>query len=143
MVVTVTGSSTGYTQAQGDTLKDLLASVTLVRHGLCVGGDELAQLIANDLGIPVVAHPGVDKNGKPRKRSKYQDCLELFQEILPPEHFLARNLTMVALSDEVIGLVSREQTTYYRSGEWHTINTGLKSGKPVTLIMPSGIAVVM
>lgn len=139
--VVVTGHSSRVSQRQADTLRRLLEGIAekherfFLHHGMCVGADEKAHLIACDLGLPVIGHPGVSTIGESGRRARLDP--DTFVLIYEPEEYLTRNGVMVRMADECIGLVHR--TTWYRSGEWATINRARAKPIPTTLIPPTGL----
>jgi len=137
-IVTVTGRSSQPTFEQTVTLDRLLEGADELHHGMCEGADEQAHWEAYGKDIPIVGHPGVDRQGVEKKRAAID--LKYFDDIRKAKWFLDRNEDMVDVCTEVIALVSHESTEFYRSGEWNTIKHALRVGKPVTLVLPSGIS---
>lgn len=133
-IVTITGPSAGITDQQVWGLSALLVGADLVHHGICEGADHVGHLLALLHHIPIVGHPGVDKGGNPKRRAIIPP--EEFAVIRAPKPFLRRNENMVRASTEVIALVKK--ASFYRSGEWNTINTAIRLHIPVTLVLPDG-----
>lgn len=138
--ITVTGTSGHVTDAQLEALTLLLENARILRHGVCIGADAAAHLIARVLGgIEIIGYPGVNSAGEVVKRAH----LDGFAELRPEKFFLDRNTDMANECLEVVALVSQEHSGRYRSGEWNTILTALRLGKPVTLVHPSGRLTVL
>lgn len=133
-VVTVTGTSGVVTDPQWGALARNLRGATRLRHGVCVGADQAAHVVALGLGIPISGHPGVDRSGNPKKRAKIR--ASSFDEFEDEIWFLNRNAVMVERSDEVLGVVTAP--TFYRSGEWQTLKKAIALGRPCLLLLPDG-----
>jgi len=136
-VVTVTGSSAGINPLQREALRAHLMGASLVRHGVCVGVDEVAHWIAYTAGVPIEGHPGLTKGGEVKHRARINEGT--FSKLWPEEWFLDRNGIMVEHSTEVVAVV--RSPIWYRSGEWATVTRALRRGLPVVLIPPDGIGV--
>lgn len=144
MKVGFTGARKQMTGDQIAMLAEVIGDLraTEVHHGECEGADwnvDVIVRIARDgawkhLGIypKLIAHPGVDKEGKSPHRA--DDCRpdERREEL----HYIERNHNIVDEIDELIACVSGPERR--RSGTWATVRYAVKQNKPVHIIYPSG-----
>lgn len=124
-----TGTKDGMTRAQYK-----VASVHLMQrwgelhHGDCVGADKQAHLSVIGTCTRVVIHPA---DVPPHLRA---GCIG--HEVRDPKPPLERNRDIV---DETACLLAApDGPERLRSGTWATVRYALKTGKPVTIIMPDG-----
>jgi hypothetical protein len=127
-----TGTRGTVTGEQVVTLKKLLAGapsqLRVLHHGDAVGADELAALLATDLGFRIICHPP----DNPRYRA-----FTASDELWPVKPYLERNRDIVNESTQVIAC-PKEYTEQLRSGTWATIRYARQVRKPLTIIWPDG-----
>jgi hypothetical protein len=116
MRVGITGSRFGpVSDEQAHTLKQslkgLMGKENILYHGACVGVDEEAVMMAQELGYSCVAIPPIDK------KSVSEAALMLSIEIRPDLGYLARNREIV---HECEILIAVPHTNYFAplSGTW-------------------------
>lgn len=95
-------------------------------HGVCIGADEQAALMARNLGWKIVGHPPIVTS----KMSSF-----VCDELLDPLPYLDRNKVIVEVSHLLIAAPNTEQETL-RSGTWSTIRYARKLKKPIAYIFP-------
>lgn len=149
MKIGFTGARKPMTGDQFAALADLISGwqATEVHHGECEGADwhvDVIVRLARDGGSwqhrgihpKLVAHPGVDKEGKSPFRA--EDCRpDERREELP---YIERNHNIVDETDLLIACVSGPERR--RSGTWATVRYAVKKNKPVHIIYPSGEVVL-
>lgn len=127
-----TGTRRGMSCAQirflHDTLVDIQRSSVCYapefHHGMCIGADAEANIIALSLGIPTTGHPPID-----RRFMSHSPVIE----IRPPENYLVRNHNIV---DECgVLIVAPEGPEVVRSGTWATKRYADRKNKQ-TIILP-------
>lgn len=136
-----TGTRRGMTDKQKDGIAACLAFTFLpgseFHHGDCIGADEEAAAIANDIGYIIVAHPGFgmgkDQGSIMRAYSKHND------RVLMPETYTSRNQHIVDVADELYA-APHEATEQLRSGTWSTIRKARKKRIYVGVVGPNGEA---
>lgn len=97
-------------------------------HGDCVGADEEAAGLAQQLGYRIVIHP---------PENKWYRAFCSADQILAEKPYLDRNRDIVDASDLVIACPGGEKMVL-RSGTWATVRYALKQGKHTIIIHPSG-----
>jgi hypothetical protein len=109
------------------------AGATTFNHGLCIGADEQAAAIADELGYYVVAFPGYSsKNpGSRLFRSEFQGN----DETRPEKTCTARDRDIVNESDLMLG-APKTPEEQLRSGTWTTLRYAKKVGRPREVIDP-------
>jgi len=129
-VVAFTGTRQGLTEAQCESLRQLLKEISPRRliHGDCIGGDAMAHEIAEDLGIKTVTRPC---------NLRGQRAFTGAEALAEPEDPLVRNRKMVDESHALIGCPSSKQQEL-RSGTWATIRYAKKMDGLVWLVFPDG-----
>jgi len=142
MMITFTGTQRGMTQRQKDGLRTMLrihgarfgSSDFILLHGGCVGADDEADNIANDMRIDRWIFPSTidakrvdDLFFLNRKRSR---CA-----IEPPEEPLLRNRKMVEIGQIVIAAPSSADEVL-RSGTWATVRYARKLHRQVMIFEP-------
>lgn len=137
MKIGFSGSRHLGTLQQRDALKDFLGwrksqGVTL-HHGDCRGFDALAHNIALALQWRIVKHPG--------PISEWTAHCMGADEIRPEKTHFARNRDIVNETDFLVACPPTEEHQP-RGGTWYTIDFAKKVGKPIALILPSGLIVV-
>lgn len=131
-VVGFTGTRTGMTRHQHDTVTTLLerlSQTNAVTHGDCLGADAEFDAIAAKLGIIRIARPGRDKHGESPYRA-YCDA----EIVAPTLTYQGRNRVIVATSYLLIACPKGEMEL--RSGTWSTIRYAESRNSPVALIRP-------
>jgi hypothetical protein len=102
--------------------------------GLCIGADEQAAIIAQELGgFRIIAHPGYSPKNPTNRlyRSEFTGNDEVREE----KPFIKRDHDIV---DETAHLIAAPWTAeeQRRSGTWATVRYARKVGKPITLVLP-------
>jgi len=127
-----TGTRFGMTEYQKMFLRDFFRShtITELRHGKCIGGDEDAHLIAwleTDHVQKIIMHPPIYKKFESKICStEPPDIVEL-----PAKGFLDRDQDIVNAVDML--LACPKDFKQLHSGTWYTINYAHKVGKPVII----------
>lgn len=121
----MTGSRNGMTKAQKVEFRKLLAQLEVgtLHHGDCVGADEQAAAIAQELGILTIAHPPTNEK------------LRAFHEsdiVLESKPHLVRNRDIVDSSSTVFAF-PKEMKEVLRSGTWSTVRYARGSGKAIVI----------
>jgi hypothetical protein len=128
MIAGFTGSQKGATRAQLEALRDVLADVSFLHHGDCIGADALAHGVALSLGVRVVLHPcNIEE-----KRAHCEGAVRAY----PPRDPLVRNRHIVNATDVLIALPASFREAL-RSGTWATIRYARPIRK-VVIIWPDG-----
>lgn len=142
MIVCVTGSRHGPTHAQWQAFWRLLRvlygmGARTLHHGCCRGLDEKAALIARDMAMRVVAHPG-------HLPSWTSDAArEASDELLPQKINHERNRELAALASRGGFLLaapggSEQALEQHRSGTWQTVRFGRTGAARTAIVMPAG-----
>lgn len=125
-----TGTSRGASAAQLDALALRLASLKTLgfdefHHGLCVGADTQAAMIAKVLGYRVVAHPGLAKDPS---NLMYRSEWGGNDEVREAKPFIKRDHDIVDETEVMLAtpLTYDERT---RSGTWTTVRYAMKQGR--------------
>jgi hypothetical protein len=132
MKIGFTGSQTGGTPQQLDTLQYLLSGLkkfSEAHHGDCIGADAQFHMICAHLGVDIVIHP-------PTNKSKRAFC-EDFLECRPAKGYLERNHDIVDDSELMIA-VPPTMEEILRSGTWATIRYARKTKTYLVIIFPDG-----
>lgn len=95
-------------------------------HGVCIGADEQAALMARNLGWKIVGHP-------PTNTSKMSSFV--CDELLDPLPYLERNKIIVETTHLLIA-APNTRTNILRSGTWSTIRYAERLKKPIAYIFP-------
>ena len=129
-----TGTQEGMTEHQYDKVRILLIELTPreARHGMCIGADEQFHDICRELGIYIIGHPGIDKDGKSSKRGECD-----VDEIKPELPYLERNAHIVKESQILIA-TPKGFYEELRSGTWSTIRKARKKNRTTFIILPDG-----
>jgi hypothetical protein len=130
MKIGFTGSREGLTDRQKTALREILSrskesDSDEFHHGDCIGADEEAYLIAEELDYRIICHPPTN----PRLRAF---CASY--EERPPKQYLKRNEDIVEEADIVVAC-PRQKVEVLRSGTWATIRRARKAGK-LEIIFP-------
>lgn len=135
MIVSVTGTRYGMTEAQRTTFNRLIessCSPTEFHHGDCQGVDDESASIANLL-MPrphIVGHPGP----KDDPWRAHNQCTDEWKE--GKNHF-ARNRDLVDVCDLLI-VCPREMERQERGGTWYTHDYATRKGKRLVIVWPDG-----
>jgi hypothetical protein len=133
----ITGTRSAATRQQLEALGSLLEAFYPIQlhHGDCVGVDEQAHDMAEDLRMnchedhyEIVIHP---PNNKKFRAFCKGDI------ILPPKEYLERNKDIVRSCHFLIA-VPKEMEENLRSGTWATVRFAIKTKTPVIVIYPDG-----
>ena len=127
-VVGFTGTRVGMKSAQVEKLREVLAGVTRLHHGDCVGADAEACAIAKELGALTAGHPPIN----PSLRAWTTNDRDH-----PPVHYLVRNRRIVDATNELVACPGKLEESR-RSGTWATIRHARAIGRPITIIWPTG-----
>jgi hypothetical protein len=137
MRVGFTGARAGMTTDQGLALRGMLVQVRreygayAFHHGQCVGADEQAASIADELGFLVVSHPPTDWV----LRSTYP--AHITRDSLG---YLERDREIVHESTALIACPASD-VEQPRGGTWYTIRYARKVRHPLTVIGPGGAVI--
>jgi hypothetical protein len=136
MKIGFTGTRFGMTDSQKKTFSLLLRCLkpTDFFHGDCVGADNEAATIYNDLYGPnqITVYPPVDNTHRAHNKS-YGQCKQ-------PQTHLARNRSIVNDCDTLIVCPFNDQHQT-RGGTWYTFDYALsRQGKMIIIIWPNGKA---
>jgi hypothetical protein len=123
-----TGTRKGMTDRQKVEVERLFVElgVSTVYHGVAVGSDEEASLIAQRLGIRTRGFPS--NKDEDRSRVAHSDAIEA------PGEPLQRNKAMVTRAHLVIACPDGPERQ--RSGTWSTIRFAKKEGKKLYVVEP-------
>lgn len=102
----------------------------VLHHGVCVGSDHAAHLVALQTDTHIVAHP--PSNDKLMAR----ECLDTADEIRKPKWYHNRNRDIVDESQTLLALPDGPERP--NSGTWYTINYAISKRKPVYMCFPDG-----
>lgn len=105
-----------------------------VHHGGCLGADaEFHDAIVRGLAgcCRIVVHPPLDQRQMARL-----SWLDLRTTTVYPRRFLDRNHDIVIASERLLACPRDKETL--RSGTWATVRYARKTGKPITIIGPTG-----
>jgi len=133
--VCFTGTRDGMTRKQKHELRMKLIEVKsphiIFRHGDCRGADYEAAEIAESLGYIIIAHPGINRQGKSPTRG-YFPANTL---TLDPKLYWVRDRDIVVASDLLIG-APKSQIRTQGSGTWLTIGIAERLEKPHIILLP-------
>lgn len=129
----ITGSQSGPTQAQKETLCSVLigfreGGAVWQHNGDCIGVDEYAGTVWHMLGGKIHLHPPIIT----AKRA----FLEAHAASLP-KPYLDRNADIAAECGALVAL-PKEEREERRSGTWATVRRARKLLKPIMFIWPNG-----
>jgi hypothetical protein len=132
-----TGTNRGMGSSQKTELEALLKKLKEegfdeFHHGLCIGADEQAAILAKSLGYRVVARPGLAHDPT---NMKYRSDWAGSDETLEAKPFVDRDHDIVDVSERLIAtpLTRQEQL---RSGTWTTVRYARKVGRIIDLVLP-------
>ena len=134
MNIGFTGTRSGMTEVQLDTVRSVLwqlryhPSQPKLHHGDCVGADEQADALAEELDIYRVAHPGP----QPKTRAYCEAS-----EIREPRPFLTRNRDIVEETEVLLAAPGTDHEVR-RSGTWATVRYARQAGRLIWIIYPDG-----
>lgn len=133
MKIGLTATRYALSRAQETALERLLiqlvrSGATELHHGDCVGGDAIANLLAQRHGLRTVIHP-------PERRALRAFCRG--DEVREPLHYGARNQNIVRETDRLIGC-PRTLTEELLSGTWSTIRFARRLRRPVAIVHNDG-----
>lgn len=103
----------------------------VLRHGCCVGGDEMMHQLARAAGYRIIGHPPTDQ----RWMARGLDC----DEWTEPEPFIRRNHAIVDRCSEMLCLPGQVGEQRRGSGTWATVRYAAGC-RPGLLVYPSGVA---
>lgn len=134
--VSSTGSRVGITEPQRRVLRAAMqiarsCGVSEWHHGDCVGSDEDVHGICLDIGIGVVAHPGVASSNRAFCRGA--------REVMPAKPYRLRNEDVVEAGVALIATPT-STTEKSRGGTWQTIRIarGMPTHDSVAIVWPNG-----
>lgn len=135
MKVGFTGTRKGMTKLQLAFVKRALhlCQATVVHHGACEGADQDFHYAALLLKVPVVLHPGVNRQGYSPSRA---EC-PMAKEVKAEKFYLDRDKDIVNEVDMMIA-TPKEKKEQLRSGTWTTIRYAKKKGKYLLIVYPDG-----
>lgn len=139
-VVGFTGTRRPLTPTQVETLADLFIELrfTTLHHGDCVGADEIAHRLAEELlHARVEVHPPVDNRHRAR-------CLPRWGVVHEPLPYLDRDDVIVDVSPVLVA-APKEFTELpvggprRGSGTWYTIRRARRLLRPLALVWLNGV----
>jgi len=107
-------------------------------HGLCIGADEQAAIIAKELGFRVVSHPG----NSPRNPNgtQYRSDWTGSDETREVKFFIDRDREIVdEVSEMLAAPLTREERT--RSGTWTTVRYAKAQHRALQMVLPALIKI--
>ena len=135
MIVGFTGTRSGLTEAQRETLKRVLhidwspvTSPPLFIHGDCVGADAEAATLAYEMGYIVIAHPS---------DIPAMTAHTLAHERHEPKPPLERNRDIVNECNMLVAC-PKGYNEERRSGTWSTIRYAQRVQRPLFIVWPDG-----
>lgn len=129
-----TGTEEGMTESQKFVFTSFLENevsndnVSEFHFGDCVGADDEAADIADNMSVWLICHPPLN--------DKYR-AWHSSNEWWPAKDYLVRNKDIVDQSDLLIAC-PKEDNMVVRSGTWATVRYALRCNKPVMVIRPDG-----
>lgn len=133
-----TGTSKGMTPEQKTRVRDLLTQYRVLgaeefHHGLCIGADEEAAIIAKSLGYRIIAHPGY--NPKNPASTLFRSDFSDNDEVREAKPFIKRDHDIVNETNSLIAapLAWEEEI---RSGTWTTVRYAEKKKKHRDMVYP-------
>lgn len=135
MKVGFTGTRKGMTVLQSAFVRKALylCQATEVHHGACEGADQDFHYIALEQKVPVILHPGMNRQGYSPSRV---ECPKA-KEVKPSKFYLDRDKDIVNAVDMMIA-TPKERKEQLRSGTWTTIRYAKKTGKYLLIVYPDG-----
>ena len=134
MRIGFTGTQKGMTDAQSDTVRQILGANftpgSVFIHGGCIGADDEAAMQAGNIGYELWCLPSDIDN----KRGNIYSFVTLPQQ--PP---LDRNIHIVQMCEYLIA-VPKHASEQQRSGTWHTIRRARALDRNHVIVWPSGVA---
>jgi hypothetical protein len=114
LVLGITGSRHGITDAQRIALRELIDSADAIHHGACVGADEESHDIAQLLGKRIYIHPPINEKWM-MPREKWLDEHVVYGAV----EYHERNRSIVNLCQTLLALPDGPKRL--RSGTWSTV----------------------
>jgi hypothetical protein len=151
-----TGTRHGMTPAQRLSFEAVMESrrPDQFMHGACVGADEQATLIANQMKQRpyIMAYPGYYANVNKRAeqaadnsslRERSQESMRVSDMKMEPQSMFMRNRHLVLSSDELVacpwqGKELEPLPGQEKGGTWYTIRYAERIGRTVHIIWPNG-----
>jgi hypothetical protein len=135
MKIGFTGTRNGMTRLQRAFVLRAVGQchVTEVHHGACIGADYDFHTIAMLLKLPIVIHPGVNKQGVCYARANCPNA----KEVKPEKFYLDRDKDIVNAVDLLIA-TPKSRVEELRSGTWATVRYARKKDKDLLIVFPDG-----
>lgn len=132
MIVGFTGTQKGMTALQYLAVTNLFDQLDVdeFHHGDCLGADQDAHDIANDLSKKIVIHPPLNARAR-------AFCSGTKTSILAAKEYLARNHDIVEASEVMIATPG-EFKEQLRSGTWATIRWARRLKRRLYIVFPDG-----
>lgn len=126
MIAGFTGSRNGMSEKQCQELREKFIEfkITELHHGCCKGADKQAHIIARNIGLIIIGHPGL----KMYLSDIVLDCDRTWRQ----KPFLDRNRDIV--DDSEILFVGPDGPEKIRSGTWATKRYAQKVNKPFYIL---------
>ncbi len=149
LAIGFTGTRKGLTPKQRATLREELAEtlisahklsskiMPLLVHGGCVGADDEADDLANELGIRRNIYPATAQFSDPDCHFRIMDRKNSSWKFMPPDLPLARNQHIVDNSGVLIACPNT-RFEQIRSGTWSTVRYAKRIERSVIIIFPDG-----
>jgi len=129
MKIGVTGTRDGATEYQLTELRSVLAELPgrELHHGDCVGVDEQAAAIAQELGYKIICHPPESYDFRAYFPSDTTQA---------PAGYLERDRAIVNACD-VLLVVPKQMSWQSTGGTWYTHDYAKHRNKPFSIIWPT------
>ena len=101
-------------------------------HGLCIGADEQAAMLAKELGYRVIAHPGLAHDPT---NLQYRSQWTGSDETTEAKPFIERDREMVDITERLIA-TPLTRAEVIRSGTWTTVRYARTVSRIIDLILP-------
>ena len=102
-------------------------------HGACIGADYDFHKIARFLKVPVILHPGHNKQGQCFSRADCQGAIKIY-----PERFYLDRDKDIVNSVDMMFATPKSHVEELRSGTWATIRYARKKRKNILIVFPDG-----
>lgn len=128
-----TGTQSGMNVMQMERFLVAVPMLTEFHHGDCIGADaQAANLVQQHFpNVTIIGHPPIN----PCKRAFFESDISW-----EPKDYLVRNHEIVDEADLMIA-TPYEENEQRRSGTWATVRYARKIGKPIWIILPTGVVI--
>ena len=135
MIIGFSGSRTGMSKFQYDTIWDFLAEQKYIRmaiHGDCVGSDAMFHDMCEDLRLRIEVYPPVNRALRAWK-------IPTIGLVHDPASYLDRNQEIAETCTVLIATPKEPQSEEFdrQGGTWDTIKRAERLGKKIMVILPN------